>query len=183
MSKPNKNPIRVFSLTINSSHPTENRLLKTEDLDKILKKECRAYVYSLEKGEQGRYHYQCIVHLLVRTRNPSRQFIKHTSLEEIPLWEFSPCADVKALSKYVTKSSLNEVSRFTQPTKQPDIFDQIKLRHAQLAIQEILENTATDRSIFVFSTSLGGLGKSTFIKWLHMQTGIGCVYAPSTRHD
>lgn len=179
MSKPNKNPIRVFSLTINSSHPTENKLLSTEELEKILKKECRAYVFSLERGIQGRYHYQCVVHLLVRTRNPQRQFIKYTSTQEIPLWEFSACSDIKALTSYVAKSPLGEISRFTQPTKPHNIFDKITLRHAQLGIQEILEQTANDRSIFVFS-SQGGLGKSTYIKWLHMQTGIGCVYAPST---
>lgn len=174
-----KNPIRVFSLTINSSHPTENRLIPINELEIILQKECKAYVFSLEKGEKGRFHYQSIVHLRDRTRNPSRLFVKQIGKDNIPLWEFSPCSNIRSLTTYVGKSPLGEVCRFSQLAVAKPIFDHIELRHAQLAMSEILEKEANDRSIFIFS-SQGGLGKSTYIKWLHMQTGIGCVYAPST---
>lgn len=177
MSKQIKNPIRVFSLTINANHPTENTLITQQELEEILQKECKAYVFSLEKA--SRYHYQSIVHLKERTRNPLRQFIKHIGKDNIPYWEFSPCSDIRALSQYVAKSPLGETCRFSQPALAKTIFEHIELRHAQLAVSEILEKHSNDRSIFIFS-SAGGLGKSTYIKWLHMQTGIGCVYAPST---
>ncbi len=155
MSKHQVNPVRVYSLTINSSSRTENLLLSTKDLEIILKKECKAYVFALEQGAQGRHHYQCIVHLMERTRNPHRCFLKHVP-SGIELWEFSPCSNVKALQNYVAKSPLGEVSRFSQQALALPIFDHIELRHAQLAMLEIIQKESDDRSIFVFS-SQGGL--------------------------
>ncbi len=45
---------------------------------------------------------------------------------------------------------------------------------------EILEEQSDDRSIFVFSDTRGNLGKTTFIKYLMMKDGVGCVFAPTT---
>ncbi len=75
MSKHQKNPIRVYSLTINSSHKTENQLLPIKDIEKILKKECKAFVFSLEKGSQGRYHYQCVIHLRERSETQKHSLL------------------------------------------------------------------------------------------------------------
>lgn len=149
-------------------------------MEKILKKECKAYVFSLEKGSQGRYHYQCVVHLLNRTRNPKTQFIKHIGKSNIPYWEFSPCSNIRALKEYCAKDPLSEVCRFTSETLALPIFDQIQLRHAQLGMLEVLEEQSDDRSIFVFSDTRGNLGKTTFIKYLMMKDGVGCVFAPTT---
>ncbi len=162
MSKHQNNPIRVYSLTISSSHPSENLLLPIKDLEQILKKECKSYVFSLEVGSQGRHHYQCVIHLLERTRNPKTQFIKHIGKELIPYWEFSPCSNIRALKEYCAKSPLGEVSRFTRATKALPLFDQIQLRHAQLGMLEILEKEADDRAIFVFSDPQGGDRKDYF---------------------
>lgn len=166
MLKKLNNAVFLYSLTINSKSLSDSDLLSESELDKILKSCCKSYVYSKEAGsENGRLHYQAVISLNQRTRNPIRVFSEHLSNEDLPYWHFCPCSDINALKRYVAKQPIGAVREWSKKFVAKSVFEEIQLRHSQIGMLEILEKKADARSIFIFS-SAGNLGKTTMIKYL-----------------
>jgi len=172
-----KNPIRIWSLTINASDPLLDTLVDEQSLASIFKKICKSYVFAKELGEQKRFHYQCFLHLKEKTRTPVKLLSPYVDKEFMYLWQFSPAHDTNALKSYCAKNPVGEVCRFTQDYKPIALFEDIQLRPIQQQIVDLVEEHRSTRSIFVFSDSVGGIGKSTTIKFFLNK--FPCVFAPS----
>lgn len=166
MLKRLNNAIYLYSLTVNSTSLLDSDLLSESEFEKILKLLCKSYVYSKEAGSKnGRLHYQAVISLNQRTRNPIRAFAEHVPKEDLPFWHFCPCSNINALKRYVAKQPIGVVREYSRQFAAPNVFNEIILRHCQLGMLEILEEKADARSIFIFS-SAGNLGKTTMIKYL-----------------
>lgn len=174
-----KNPIRIWSLTINASDPLLDTLPSETTLGDIFKKHCKAYVFAKELGAQGRWHYQCFLHLNVKTRTPVKLFTPLIApRSSVYLWQFSPAKHVNELQDYCAKNPQGEVSRFTADYKPKRLsFEEITLRPIQQQILDLVEENRNSRSIFVFSDTVGNIGKSTTIKYY--MSHHACVFAPS----
>lgn len=173
-----KNPLRIWALTINSPHPTEDRLPSRERLGEFLKKICKSFTFSKEIGSQGegRYHYQCVINLQdkYRTRNPASLLYKMETKEfDYKYWEFQPCENYKALELYCGKDPVDGVvSRYNRKHVPPQHFNYKTLNHAQLGIKACIEKYAGDRSVFVFCNPEGNIGKTEFCKQLMMTDAV-----------
>ncbi len=154
MLKKLNSAIYLYSLTVNSTSLSDSDLMSESEFEKILKSLCKSYVYSKEAGSKnGRLHYQAVISLNQRTRNPIRAFAEHVSKEELPYWHFCPCSDINALKRYVAKQPIGVVREYSKKFTTPNVFDEIILRHCQLGMLEILEEKADARSIFIFSSA------------------------------
>lgn len=171
-----KHPLRMWALTINSPHATEDNLPTSSEVGSLLKRLCKSYAFSKEIGSQGRYHYQCVINLLDvnRTRNPASMLYKmDVQGFDFKYWEFQPCTDYRSLQEYCAKNPVDGiVCRYNKKHVPKQYFVRRELNNAQLGIQDCIKKYADKRSVFIFCNPEGNIGKTEYVKQLMLDSAV-----------
>lgn len=137
-----------------------------------------AYGYQVEQGARGQKHYQGTFDLGRQNRlrvTPLQAMLS----ESIPKLEF-PVKDYckRSMSNAANRYGMKEESRVDGPWYKGVVFDEIadelvykvdiELRPWQLKIKDrVLDVDSDNRHIWLFWEPNGGLGKTTFQKWIY----------------
>lgn len=149
-------------------------------LQSWLEENTEAFGYQLEKGKKGQLHFQGSFD--VGRENRSREAALTKQLVEVfPLLDF-PYKDYlrRSLSKAAERYAMKPETRQDGPWYKGVVFDElakelvykidITLRPWQLQIkQRVLDSDANSRDIWLFWEPKGGLGKTTFQKWIYQE--------------
>lgn len=131
--------------------------------------------YQREKGEKnGIEHYQGTMKVEPRKRVHQVQdwFKEHIPTVEFPAKDYCK----RSISEAANRYGMKEDTRIAGPWYKGPIFDKIaketvykidiQLKPWQQKIVKVIENEPDDRLIWWFWEPMGGLGKTTFQKWL-----------------
>ena len=156
-----------------SKIPKVEELIEAMDVDWIVE-----YGFQKEKGEKGYKieHYQGAFEVQPRMRfTPLSEYFgsKFTELE-FPTKDYLMYSKSKAAERYAMKRETRiegpwyKGARFEGIHREVDYVVDIQLRPWQLQIQGRVLNTDThDREIWWCWEPYGGLGKTTFLKWIY----------------
>ena len=138
-----------------------------------------AYGYQVEQGARGQKHYQGTFDLGREGRMRETPLLKSLT-DKMSALEF-PCKDYcrRSKSTAANRYGMKEDTRVDGPWYKGVVFDELAkelvykidiiLRPWQLRIKEILDGPPDDRHIWWFWEPYGGLGKTTFQKWIYQE--------------
>ena len=132
---------------------------QSEQLEHILKSECRWFIFQEEKGEEGTPHLQGIVNLAKKQRL--------TGLKKIdPRIHWEPTKSVKASIAYCIKNETRCGRQWIHGIEVPEEIEVEKPKGWQLHVMDIINSKPDKRTIHWFWESVGGVGKSELCKYL-----------------
>lgn len=132
-----------------------------EQIEQILRHECRWYIFQEEMSESGTPHLQGTISLKVKQRLTALK-----KLNDKIHWEptKSVTASVAYCSKEDTRNGNVYYYGFEPPIKYKVEIEQ--LHDWQLKIEQMIKLDPDDRSIYWYWENKGGIGKTTFQKYL-----------------
>ena len=150
---------------------TLNNYLKKDIslLSSLYPKECSYLCFQEEQGEQGTQHLQGVIKFKTGQRPLECRFFK--DLSNKPHWE--KCRNFEKAKEYCKKEEtrVGNVYEFPKPFQ-----IRITLRNWQREIIDIISEEPDDRTIYWYWSQEGGIGKTTFCKYLTMNYGAICLH-------
>lgn len=162
------NPIFWHCFTLNhvdGQDEQEFRSLYT-DLQDDLRPICEKFVFQLERGEQGRLHYQGFIHLKEKQRSSTLRSTLLTAKRQ-GLY-IAACSDAgkAAASRYAMKADTREDGPWADKNVYMGQDLPTKLYEWQEDVRKILLGPMEDRKIYWYYDHEGNLGKSKFAKYM-----------------
>lgn len=141
------------------------------------------WAWQVEKGESGTEHIQAVFRFKAQ-----RSFSKLK--KELPKPHFEPAKDWKSAVKYCQKidTRVNEGDIHVDDKEKPSIvvadpLEGVEKKGWQKVIDGIISAKPSDRTIYWFHDSQGGLGKTTYAKHLAINYSPNFIYLSGKASD
>lgn len=132
---------------------------QVEQMEQILRHECRWYVFQEEVGRQGTEHLQGTICLKVKQRLTQMKKIN-------PKIHWEATKSVSASIAYCTKAATATGKIYTHGIDVPEQLDVDEPRGWQTEVVDIISSKPDKRTIHWFWEPNGNVGKTTLCKWL-----------------
>lgn len=130
-----------------------------EQLEQVLKHECKWFVFQEETGEQGTPHLQGTICLDKRQRRSQLKCIN-------PKIHWEPTKAVKKSLEYCSKCETRTGRQFVHGIELPKEIEIDEPRGWQLKVMDLIKHQPDKRTINWFWEPTGGVGKTTLCKYL-----------------
>lgn len=135
------------------------KIEQIEQIEQILRHECKWYIFQEETGKEGTQHLQGTICLKIKQRLTQ---LKH--IEPTIHWE--PTKSVKASIEYCTKYETKTGKTYVYGIDIPEKIEVDEPYGWQLEVMNIIKNKPDKRTVYWFYDKLGGVGKSELCKYL-----------------